>query len=111
LTCSAELDRLVKLLSMLASPHAGERAAAGLKATEFLRSRNMTWSDVIQPKHAGPKSPTELERQLALLRFNVHRLNDWERHFVQSLHRFPRFSERQLATINRIALNLERRAA
>jgi hypothetical protein len=96
---------------MLASPHAGERAAAGLKATEFLRSRNMTWQQIILPDLPGPKSPTELERQLALLRANVHRLNDWERRFIQSLHHFPRLSPRQLATINRIALNLERRAA
>jgi hypothetical protein len=33
---------------MLGSNHAGERAAAGLKATQLLRQRGLTWRDVIQ---------------------------------------------------------------
>jgi hypothetical protein len=40
-------DRLIKLLGMLGSVHAGERAVAGLKASELLRERKLTWHDVI----------------------------------------------------------------
>jgi hypothetical protein len=40
-------DRLIKLLGMLGSVHAGERAVAGLKASQLLRDRKLTWHDVI----------------------------------------------------------------
>ena len=42
-------DRLAKLLGMLGSDHAGERAAAGLKATALLKREGLRWLDVIQP--------------------------------------------------------------
>jgi hypothetical protein len=41
------LERLIKLLGMLGSAHDGERAAAGLKAHEFLKRHGLQWSDVI----------------------------------------------------------------
>jgi hypothetical protein len=41
------LERLIKLLGMLGSAHDGERAAAGLKAHEFLKRRGLSWADVI----------------------------------------------------------------
>jgi hypothetical protein len=44
----ASAERLIKLLGLLASPFEGERAAAGLKATELLRARKLTWGDVIR---------------------------------------------------------------
>jgi hypothetical protein len=45
----AAIDHLAKLLGMLGSAHAGERAAAGRKADEFIKRRGLTWSDVIRP--------------------------------------------------------------
>jgi hypothetical protein len=33
---------------MLGSSHDGERAAAALKATEFLKVRNLTWEEFIR---------------------------------------------------------------
>jgi hypothetical protein len=44
---SKERDRLVKLLGMLGSEHAGERAVAGLKAHELINECLLTWGDVI----------------------------------------------------------------
>jgi hypothetical protein len=41
-----EVDRFGKILGLLGSNHDGERAAAALKATEFLSMRSMGWSDV-----------------------------------------------------------------
>jgi hypothetical protein len=43
------LDRLAKLLGMLGSVHAGERAVAGLKAHELVRAHGLTWHDVLRP--------------------------------------------------------------
>jgi hypothetical protein len=41
------IDRLIKLLGMLGSAHDGERAAAGLKAHEFIRRHGLCWADII----------------------------------------------------------------
>jgi hypothetical protein len=41
------VERLIKLLGMLGSTHDGERAAAGLKAHEFIKQRGLCWADVI----------------------------------------------------------------
>src|SRR5262249_51995721 len=40
-------ERLTKLLGMLGSDHAGERAAAGSKANALVREHGLTWADVI----------------------------------------------------------------
>jgi hypothetical protein len=44
-----DLTRLIKLAGMLASAHAGERAAAALKCTELLAAHGMSWADALQP--------------------------------------------------------------
>jgi hypothetical protein len=41
------VNHLAKLLGMLGSNHAGERAAAGLKAHEFIRRLGLTWLEVL----------------------------------------------------------------
>ncbi|MET1047725.1 MAG: hypothetical protein ABWX70_13685 [Hyphomicrobium sp.] len=43
-----DLARFLKLCAMLGSPNEGERASAATKATEMLKSANLTWSDVIK---------------------------------------------------------------
>ena len=43
-------ERLAKLLGMLGSDHAGERAAAALKADELVKREGLRWCDVIQPR-------------------------------------------------------------
>lgn len=40
-------ERLLKVLGLLSSDHAGERDAAALAAMRFLHERNITWSDVL----------------------------------------------------------------
>ncbi len=44
-----DLERFRKLLGMLGSDQAGERAAAALKATEWLKANGLSWSDVTVP--------------------------------------------------------------
>lgn len=40
---------------MLGSSHDSERAAAALKATEFLKARNLTWEEFIRQINSGRK--------------------------------------------------------
>src|SRR5262249_25523747 len=49
---ASTITRLVKVLGMLGSAHAGERAAAGLKAHELIRRLGLRWDDVITLKSA-----------------------------------------------------------
>ena len=42
--------RLVKVLGMLGSDHAGERAAAALQASRILKEAGLTWHDVLGVK-------------------------------------------------------------
>ena len=47
-------ERLVKLLGLLGSDHAAERASAGAKANELIRSRGLTWTQVVSTWPTGP---------------------------------------------------------
>ncbi|WP_045836427.1 hypothetical protein [Hyphomicrobium sp. 99] len=47
-----DLPRFAKLCAMLASPNEGERASAGLKASEMLKAADLTWEDVIKDSKA-----------------------------------------------------------
>jgi hypothetical protein len=98
------LDRLIKLLGMLGSAHDGERAAAGLKAHEFIRRHGLTWSDIIvtTPPKIGWR---EKVRACETYR---HLLNDKERAFVLQLATRWRGTptEKQLAWLDRIWENL-----
>jgi hypothetical protein len=40
------LERLVKLLGMMGSAHAGERSVAAQKADQLVRERGLTWGEV-----------------------------------------------------------------
>jgi hypothetical protein len=58
------IERLIKLLGMLGSAHDGERAAAGLKAHEFIKRHGLSWSDIIRlpisiGEHGGHESDRE----------------------------------------------------
>jgi hypothetical protein len=110
-----ELKRLIKILGLLGSTHAGERAAASLKATELLRSINLTWADVINPKPHKPPlpytAPSGLRTDLDFLHANLDLLTDSERKFVFSLGRFRRLSPKQGAVVDQIVRKVQRRAA
>lgn len=55
----ASADRLKKILGLLGSAHDGERAAAGAKAHELIRSLGLTWQEVIV---APPTLPAHYPR-------------------------------------------------
>ena len=45
----ADLDRFRKMLGMLGSDQSGERSAAALKCSAWLREHSLTWADVSLP--------------------------------------------------------------
>lgn len=54
--------RLVKILGLLGSEHAGERDAAALRATELLTGRGLVWDDVLTAPMTGERLFAELAR-------------------------------------------------
>ena len=54
----ADLRRLAGVLARLGSPHEGERLAAAHLADQFIRDRNVSWSDVL---HAEPPRAVVLQ--------------------------------------------------
>jgi hypothetical protein len=53
-----DLTRFRKVAGLLGSAHAGERAAAALKATEMLRTVGLSWDQVIAPANDPPQWQT-----------------------------------------------------
>ena len=109
--------RLAKLLGMLGSDHVGERAAAGLKATELLRAHGRTWADLIQqfndpaPRHPKPHTTPSSWRVKAECCLDLHdqgiispSLTTWEYGFLNDiLERGYGLSEKQEAILDRIS--------
>jgi hypothetical protein len=98
------LERLVKLLGLLGSAHDGERAAAGLKAHEFIRRHGLTWVDIIMPARPPPLGWRDKLHDCIK---HVHTLNARERQFIGNLaHWRGTPSDKQLNWLNRIYENL-----
>jgi hypothetical protein len=90
----ATVTRLVKLLGMLGSAHDGEIAAAGRKASEYIRQHRLQWSDVIAAPRLAPPSPPPRPAwqwvrpwQKMVGHLQVHRveLSAREREFIDTL--------------------------
>ena len=112
-----DAELLAKILGRLGSDHDGERAAAGLLASQFIKARGLSWYDVIQPRAPQPRrsrrddgteEPTvagrlwrEVARELAA---DPDGLSAWEASFANSLARWPgRPSPKQLAVLRGLA--------
>ena len=102
------LQRLVKLLGMLGSPHDGERAAAGAKADALIRSRGLTWDDVVNAKRPEENIEALIDHAL---RHGDGILDPWQRQFLHGIRGRRTLSERQRAKLDEIADLLLRRAA
>jgi hypothetical protein len=50
-----ELQVLVKMLGLLGSDQAGERAAAALKVDQWVRTRGLDWSELLIPPEPEPE--------------------------------------------------------
>ena len=82
----ADTRRLIKVLGMLGSDHAGERAAAGLKAHKLLRDNGATWEGLLYFSKPAPEAPPVSGAKHAgeLLKCGFA-WSDWESDFLTSL--------------------------
>ena len=90
-------DRLAKLLGMLGSDQAGERAAAAAKADQLIRQHGLQWADVVAPATAST-SDTSVESIIDFaLAHGRSLLTDWEVDFLHGVR-----SQRKPVTQNQI---------
>lgn len=61
-----DIERLERILGLLASDQDGERAAAALAASAFLTRHNLTWRDLIEGRALGPRAAAALRREVGI---------------------------------------------
>jgi hypothetical protein len=108
---SSTYSTLIKCLGMLGSDHAGERAAAGLKADQIIRQHGLTWPDLIRvPTEQHQPHDWRIMRNFCAAHF--YSLRERERDFIDDLAVWRgRPSEKQLAWLIAIYGRLQREAA
>lgn len=117
--------RLAKFLGMLGSEHMGERASAGLKATQLLQAHGATWADLVQqlnspaPRHAPPPrqgKPLFNWKPIAQGCLDVHEQDDivgpclsaWEHNFITDIleRNFDSLTDKQADVLHRVAAKM-----
>ena len=108
---SSTTSTLLKCLGLLGSTHAGERAAAGLKADQILRSNNVSWSDLIRvPSKQHQARNWRDIRDFCAMHFDV--LRPREADFISDLEAWRgRLSEKQASWLIAIYTRLQREAS
>lgn len=104
-----DADRLIKLLGMCGSSHAGERASAALKADTLVRSLGLTWRDVIMIAAPAlqPEAPIDWREMAAFCHARRWQLAEREREFVEAMAQWRGApSEKQLAWLDAIHARL-----
>jgi hypothetical protein len=83
----ADRARLAAILGRLGSEHDGERAAAGLLATRFMRDHGLTWPDLLAaPAPSTPPPPvTDWRRRAAWCAERAELLSGWEASFLANM--------------------------
>jgi hypothetical protein len=83
----ADRARLAAILGRLGSQHDGERAAAGLLASRFMRDHGLTWPDLLAaPAPATPPPPpADWRRRAAWCAERAELLSGWEADFLANL--------------------------
>jgi hypothetical protein len=107
----ADRARLAAILGRLGSDHDGERAAAGLLATRFMRDHGLTWPELLAaPAPATPPPPaTDWRRRAAWCAERAELLSAWEASFLASLaERAAPPTTKQAAVLDRL---VQRRVA
>jgi hypothetical protein len=87
---------LARILGMLGSDHAGERAAAGLKADRIVRDLGLTWHEVIV------RTPPDIDRRISFCLANAEACTEWEQGFLRNIAGREGISEKQEAVLDRI---------
>jgi hypothetical protein len=108
------VTRLVKLLGMCGSAHAGERSVAALKADQLVRDCGLTWHDVVRisagRKAAGRVWDWHKKRNFCLQHAAL--LREREQQFLVSLgHWRGDLTQKQHDWLSAIFTRLQRAAA
>jgi hypothetical protein len=104
--------RLVKILALLGSDQAGERAAAATTAHRIVAAKGLTWAAVISPGPAIKQLP-ERGTWRATARACLAQqgsLRPWETGFLRDLAQFRRLSVKQRYLLKEIADRVLQRA-
>jgi hypothetical protein len=101
---AATRTKLVKTLTLLESPVAGERDAAGLAACRILAAAGLTWADLVKPRDVVREPQYGIWRETCRrLMARPNDLRPWEVKFVSSMPAFPRISTKQRWILDEIA--------
>ena len=57
-----DLVRLDRILSLMSSDHAGERASAAKAATDLINKHNLSWWQVLEGKALGTRAAAEVRK-------------------------------------------------
>jgi hypothetical protein len=113
-----ERERLAKMLALLDSDQAGERAAAIAAATRLLERRGLRWSEILEAVPSPLPPAVERKPQVQTWRATCaelgkrpDHLRPWERKFVADLPAFPRISVKQRYILDEIATRVLRERA
>jgi len=74
-----DLNRLDRILGLLGSEHAGERASAAKAAADFIRKHNMSWRELIEGR-AVPKGRKVVEVGVDYLEAAESRIRQLQTH-------------------------------
>jgi len=87
----ADLDRLARIAGMFGSDHDGERASAALKADQLLRSRGVSWAELVGALKVEliqiPAAAMLQHREAARECLALHIWNATERDFLVNISR------------------------
>jgi hypothetical protein len=112
---AGDREKLIAILSLLASPFDGERQAAALAACRFLHHHDIGWSDVIglpaQYSAASHNHSISWRQQAAECLMRTGSLRVWEIGFLRNIRASDRLSPKQRAVLQSIADRVLRRAA
>ena len=95
-------SRLAKMLGLLSSSHPGEQVAAATAASRFLRSRNLTWQELLEPQRRVPAPATWREAVTRLLQ-HPREITAWENRFLSDINRLPSISPKQRKLLSEIS--------
>jgi hypothetical protein len=61
-----DLVRLERILGLLSSDHAGERASAAKAAVDFIKKHELSWTDVLEGRALGPRAAAMIRHEIGV---------------------------------------------
>jgi len=92
-------DKLARICGLFGSDHDGERATAAAMADRLLRSRGLTWAQVI----SIPTSPDIVEDMIATALSRPDLLDAWEEGFIRGIQGRQYLTRKQTEKLRAIA--------